>query len=261
MVGWGIYNGTTSCANAPTVITAYTTGCTTVPLAGGVGSQSFSLTCANNNNLKVSHWISSAQCTPEGSPTLSVQYNAGCVSASANGYSIAAKQIGCSNGGASINWTAFFKSWVSAVGAWAAQVAAWNAAVTAYFQSASTFTYTYSGNGAVISVDITFNAPTATTTVQAFVTTSCSQMLQAIIAGVCQQQISGTHCSIHPTPLQQDTCTFTVKATGKRHALDTEQLPTQITIQQGVSSTTSSGIATQPQFLLMLVALFLFFKN
>jgi hypothetical protein len=250
MVGWGLWNGTTSCSATPTVITAYTTGCTTLPTA------SFSLTCAGND-LKVQEWIGTAGCI--GNPTISVQYNFGCVGGSSGGYSAALKQIGCSNGGVSINWISFYKTWVAAVGTWA--VSAWNAAVTAFYQSHGTITYTYSGNGATVSVDVTFTGPTDPISVQAFVTASCTQMLQKAIQGICQQEISGLHCSVNPTPLQQDTCTFTVTASAKRSALDTEAMPTAITINQGVSSTTSSGMATQPQFLLMLAALFLFFKN
>jgi hypothetical protein len=254
MVGWGFWNGTTSCSAAPTIISAYTTGCTTLPGAGGVGAQSFSLTC-QGNDLKVSQWISTGACASN--PTLSVQYNFGCASATHNGYSAAVKQIGCQNGGVSINWIGFFQAWARIVGAWT--VAAWNNAVTNFYQSHGTITYSYASNGATVSVAVTFTGPTDPVQVQAFVTASCSQMLQKAIQGVCQQEISGLHCSVNPTPLQQDTCTFTVTASAKRSALDTEQMPTAITIQQGVSSTTSSGMATQPQFLLMLAALFLFF--
>jgi len=258
MVGWGFWNGTTSCSAAPTLITAYTTGCTTVPLSGGVGSQSFSLTCGSNKDLKVSQWVGTANCL--NNPTLSVQYNFGCASTSYAGYSAAVKQIGCSPGGASINWISFFKDWAAVVGTWT--VTAWNNAVTAFYQSHGSFSYTYSGNGATVSVDITFTGPTDTLTVQAFVTASCSQMLQKAIRGLCQREISGLHCSVNPVPLQQDTCTFVITASAKRNVLGTEvAMPTAITINQGVSSTTNSGMATQPQFLLMLVALFLFFKN
>jgi hypothetical protein len=256
MVGWGQWLGTTSCSTDPSIIAAYTTGCTTVPLTQTVNPAlaSFQLSC-EGNDLKVTSWPSAGSC-PAGGVSASVTYNFGCASVSANGQSVAFKQIGCRNGGVSIDWTAFFKIWTAWVGAWT--INAFNQAANAFYQAASAWRYTFTSVGSTISVDVTFTGPTDPTVVATFVNNACSEMLQQILAGVCAQRISGASCTINANPFRQDSCIFTVIASAKRSELDSQQLPTQITISQSLSPT-SSGMVSRPQFIVMLVALFVYF--
>jgi hypothetical protein len=256
MVGWGSWLGTTSCSGSPSVIAAYTTGCTTVPLTQTVNPvlSSFQLQCVGND-LKVTSWPTTGSC-PAGGNSVSVQYNAGCAGVTSNGQSVSLRQIGCRNGGVSIDWTAFFRIWTAWVGAWT--INAFNAAVNNFYQTASAWRYSFSASGSTVSVDVTFTGPTDPTVVATFVNNACSEMLQRILAGVCAARVSGPSCSVNANPFREDSCIFTVIASAKRSELDSQQLPTQITILQTLSPT-SSGMVTRPQFIVMLVALFLYF--
>jgi len=252
MVAWGEYTGTTSCSGSPSIITAYTTGCTTLPGLTAGTSESFQLTCDSSRKLHYAEWLSNGGCPSSPAASVAVSYGFGCASVNANGVKAAIQQIGCHNGGVSINWFNIFKTWAS-YATWT--VAAFDVAVYNFFKTNGAWTYDFSVTDPVVSVDVTFTGGVNDTAVLNFVDTACSQMLQTILNGICANAVSGTQCTANPTPLQKHTCSYTVTATAKR---GNQQQTSGITISQSFAQQ-SSGMMARPSFIVMLVALLSYF--
>jgi len=184
-VAFSTYNQP-ACAGVAQTTVAVTTGCVCVP--GGLCYQG---TC-DGSSLSWAEYTSSTDCS--GTASFSGTYTDGCTTVD----SISYQQSSCSNGGASVDWNGYLKTWLQNVGqSWTIPTFS----TTTFYKSNSQWTI----NGDTVSVDITFSSAQDSDVINGFVAKVCTDIIQNANSGVCDQ--ATTQCVSNPDPVHAD-CTW-----------------------------------------------------
>jgi len=184
-----------SCVGDPSEIIGITTGCVCEP-----GIICYQATCNGADLDYATYSGSDTGCT--GTATAATTYNYGCISAGG----VSFQQSSCSNGGASIDWNGYLKTWLSSEGQ------TWDIptfATTTFYSGNGQWTY----DGNTVSVQITFTSAQDSTVIDGFIAKVCTDMIQNANAGVCAQ--ATTECASNPDPVHA-ACTWVTVSSQKR---------------------------------------------